>query len=395
MTEVGASSADIFIINSCTVTGEADKKAEKFIRKIKRENPRVKILVTGCYAVLEKDIERLESLPEVSLVVPGSNKMKLSAVLSEFCEASVPESVSSESVTGLSGHTRAFLKVQDGCNQKCSYCKVNIVRGPSTSKAEEEVLSELKGLIEGGYKEIVLTGICLGSWRVPEDRKLSDLLFKIERIEGDFRVRLSSLEPNHIDDDLVMAVATSSKICAHLHIPLQSGSDRVLKEMNRRYTTGDFENMVTRLRRDIPLCGVTMDIIAGFPGESDRDFEDTKEFIRKIRPSRLHVFKYSDRMGTRSFDMPDKISPLVAKKRVEELIKLGDELELEFSRKFIDQEVEVLVEHITKKGKIEGYTSEYVRVQSDLLKDFQGEIEKFTISHVDKSGPFAVPKGKS
>ena len=386
--------ADLFIVNSCTVTGEADKKTERFIRRVKRENPNAKILVTGCYAVLERDIKKLESFPEISMVVPGNEKMKIPDILSSFCDVKTSGNTPAEGVSGLSGHTRAFLKVQDGCDQTCSYCKVNIVRGPSVSKSEEDVLSELGRLIEKGYKEIVLTGICLGSWEGSGGEKLDYLLRKIERLEGDFRVRLSSIEPNHIDHSLIDIIASSSKICSHLHIPLQSGSDRVLKMMNRRYDRGDFESIVRTLRDVVPLCGVSMDIIAGFPGETDRDFQDTEDFVEKIRPSRLHVFKYSAREGTRSFDMPDKVPQDIAKKRVEDLIKLGDKLESEFCHKFIGQEVEVLVEHKDQKGICEGYSSEYIRVQSDILEPFQGKIAKFCIDNVDKSGPFAIPRAK-
>lgn len=358
-TESKSKEVDLVIINSCTVTSQADAKTRKLIRRAKKENPLAKVVVTGCYAVQKEDINFLESLQEVDMVVPNKEKLHLPVKVSAlFCgkkEASLKEEISS-----FSAHTRAFLKVQDGCDQKCSYCKVNIVRGPSVSRREKEILEEAARLIKAGYKEIVLTGICLGSWKGEASRDLSHLIEKIANLEGSFRIRLSSIEPNHITSGLIDKIQSLDKLCKHLHIPLQSGSDRILKLMNRSYTLKDFQSVIRKIRKKMPLFGITMDVIVGFPGETEEDFKKTVRFLSRIKPSRLHVFTYSDRKGTLSYGMKDKVPFDVARRRTTELIALGEELKMRFSEKFTGREVDVLLE-----GSGEGYSGEYVRIELD------------------------------
>jgi threonylcarbamoyladenosine tRNA methylthiotransferase MtaB len=393
--EVGASSADAGIINSCTVTAKADSKTRKLIHKLKKENPSMKIFATGCCAVFEEDIKTLGEMPEVYRVIPNKEKMALpSAVNSVYCSSAGNEPAK-ERVSGFDSHTRAFLKIQDGCDQTCSYCKVNLVRGPSRSKEKNEILEELEHLTGAGYKEIVLTGICLGAWKGPGGEKLSDLLNDIEKIEGDYRIRLSSIEPNHIDDTLIGSITGSKRICRHLHIPLQSGSGKVLKAMNRRYDPAQFEELIRKLRAKEPLMGITMDVIVGFPGETENDFKETFDFIRRVRPSRMHVFSYSDRKGTRSFGMKDKVPSDEIKKRADRLIELGEKLKSEFCRQFIGREVEVLVEKRTKNnapGRAssldnipEGYTGEYVKVRSTDFSGREGSLIRTKAAFVGDS----------
>ena len=367
--ESGAREADLAIINSCTVTDRADKKTVKLIRKVKRENSGAKIFVTGCYAVFAEDIKKLRSLPEVYRVVPGGDKLRLPLILSSLFGKGGSDKQVKEQVSGFDFHTRAFVKIQDGCDQNCSYCKVSLVRGPSRCRGEQDILAEMIRLVKAGYREIVLTGICLGAWRGNEGRGLPDLLKKIEGLKGDFRVRLSSIEPNHIDDALIKTIAASRKVCRHLHVPLQNGSDRILDAMNRRYTTGQFSRLVGRIRKRMPLAGLTMDVIAGFPGESEKDFKRTLKFIRKIKPSRLHVFRYSDRNGTRSFSSSGKVPLEISKNRVERLMRTGNELQAEFCAKFVNREVDVLVEQRSGRTFLEGYTGEYLRMK---LNGFPG-----------------------
>ncbi|MGB3057157.1 MAG: tRNA (N(6)-L-threonylcarbamoyladenosine(37)-C(2))-methylthiotransferase MtaB, partial [Candidatus Omnitrophota bacterium] len=296
--EADADQAEVGIVNSCTVTSKADGKTRKLVRKLKKSNPFSRIFVTGCCAVFSEDIEELESLPEVHKVVPNRDKMKLPFIIgSEYGKETDNQPVE-ERVSGFDLHTRAFLKVQDGCDRRCSYCKVNLVRGPSRSKDKKDVIEELVRLVGRGYKEIVITGICLGGWKGAGGEKFSDLLRDVDGLTGDFRIRLSSIEPDHIDEDLIDVISGSSRICHHLHIPLQSGSDKILKLMKREYDTGKLEELIAGIRKKIPLVGITMDVICGFPGESDEDFERTLFFIEKVRPTRLHVFSYSDRKGT-------------------------------------------------------------------------------------------------
>ncbi len=373
--------ADLFVVNSCTVTAQADVKTRRLIKKIKKDNPHVKIFVTGCAAVFDEDVEKLRSMEEVYEVVRNSDKTKLPLLVDSTRGVSHGEEELTEEVSGFSSHTRAFLKVQDGCDQKCSYCKVNLVRGPSRSRDEKEILSEVKRLAAGGFREIVLTGICLGSWKGDSGRDLSALLCEINGIEEDFRIRLSSIEPNHVDSRLIDEVASLDKVCNHLHIPLQSGSDIVLEKMKRRYNTAQFQDMVTRLREKIPLIGLTMDIICGFPGETEEDFYMTLETVRRINPSRLHVFKYSDRKGTGSFLMKDKVPSSVAKDRVSLLIKLGYDLQRKFCESFVDKQVEVLIED--ESDTLRGYTGEYVHARMESAAQ-KGLLIQAKVKSVDK-----------
>ena len=373
--ESASSGADVAIINSCTVTGKADSKTKRLIRKIKKDNPKTRIFVTGCYIVFDEDTRAAQKMPEVYRVIPNSKKMELPHILSSLYGMEGACQREKEKVSGFESHTRAFLKIQDGCDQKCSYCKVNLVRGPSQSKEKREIIEEFISLTQAGYKEIVLTGICLGAWKGEEGEELSDLLKEIEKIEGDFRVRLSSIEPNCISDPLIDFIAGSKKACHHLHIPLQSGSDKVLKLMNRRYNASQCKEI-------IPLMGITMDVISGFPGETDEDFRETVNFIQEIKPSRMHIFGYSDRKGTPAFEMKDKIPSCKVKTRVKQLIGIGEKLQEDFCSKFVGKEVEVLVEE-----RHTGYSGEYVKVTLDDLSGQEGSLVRVKAQEKDQNSP--------
>jgi threonylcarbamoyladenosine tRNA methylthiotransferase MtaB len=392
-TESDPEDADIFILNSCTVTDTADVKTRKLIRKVKRDNPRVKIFVTGCYAVFKEDIENLSSMPEVDEVIPGKDKEDLPIIIDSLFAGKAGGAVKS-GISAFSGHTRAFLKVQDGCDQDCSYCKVNLVRGPSRSRHEDRIIDELTRLVSCGFKEIVLTGICLGSWKGSRGQDLASLIESAESVKGSFRIRLSSLEPNHITDPLIETVAGSKKVCRHLHIPLQSGSDRILSLMSRRYDTSEFRQLIGRIRSKMPLAGLTMDLITGFPGEGEEDFAASREFVNEIKPSRLHVFKYSDRKGTVSSGFSDKVPADIAKARVSRLIADGDMLQVEFCKRFVGKEVEVLIEEKSGGIWVEGYSGEYLRVRTDGTGADKGNIVSVAVESVDEDIPCLVGKVK-
>lgn len=357
-------SADVFIINSCTVTEEADSKTMRIIRRVKKDNPRIKIFVTGCCTVLNDDINKMRSMSEVYMVVPGKEKMNLPRILESDLhlvkEKNSPEL--KEEAIGLKSHTRAFLKIQDGCDQDCSYCKVRIVRGRSVPKDEDRMLDSIINFSKESFKEIVLTGICLGAWQ-NGSRSLTELLEKIEALQGDFRLRLSSIEPNYITDSLIDLMSSSKRICRHLHIPLQSGSDKILRAMNRKYTALEFAKLIERIRKKMPLIGISMDVMTAFPGESENDFKETLIFLKKICPSRLHVFRYSDRKGTRAYTMKDKVLDTAAKERTRSLVTLGECLAEQFSTTFIGRDVDILTEKLLGNDMLEGYTGEYVRVK--------------------------------
>jgi len=362
--ETEETKADVVIINSCTVTGEADRKTRKLIKSIKKNNPGTRVIVTGCYAVSDDDIARLYSMREIFRVVPNSIKTDIPLILNSlYGVGPAAHGGIYDNISGFDSHTRAFVKIQDGCDQSCSYCKVTLVRGPSRSRERSEILEEVERLINAGYREVVMTGICLGAWKGKCNEDLAGLLKGIEDIRGDFRIRLSSLEPNYISSELLEVISGSKRICKHLHIPLQSGSDRVLALMKRRYNTRQFRDLVRRVRSLMPMAGITMDVIAGFPGEEEKDIDLTVSFLKEIAPSRLHIFKYSDRAGTLASEMGKKVSPGTAKERVERLISLGRELQSEFAKKFIARDVDVLVEGGPEGHFVSGYTSEYIRVK--------------------------------
>ncbi len=368
--ESDPSTADIFILNSCTVTSHADRKTEKLIRRVKRENPAVKLVVTGCYAVLKEDILALQSLPEVWKVVHGKDKMKLPFMLDlpdakdeKAKKITCPE----EKISGFSRHNRAFLKIQDGCQRRCSYCKVNLVRKTIWFKKEANIFSEAAGLIEKGYRELVLTGICLGAWRNSRGESISALLRELNLIEGDFRVRLSSIEPDLVDESLIETIVSSKKVCRHLHIPLQSGSDRILRMMNRGYTAAEFKTLIKRIRARMPLVGITTDVIVGFPGESEEDFKHTVQLVEEIKPSRMHVFMYSDRKGTPAFEFREKVPFEVAKSRRKHLVEIGDWLQEEFCINFYGKTVDIVLEKASDNTS-QGYTAEYIRVRLNTIK---------------------------
>jgi threonylcarbamoyladenosine tRNA methylthiotransferase MtaB len=385
--EKGEKIADVVVINSCTVTAHADTKTRKYIKHIRKHNPGVKIIVTGCYAVDPEDVITLEGTGEIHAVVPNRDKMTVPNIVKALFSAGAEAQAMNEWVSEFDSHTRAFVKIQDGCDHVCAYCKVRIVRGPSRSRDKEDILNEIKRLSANGYREIVLTGICLGSWRGKDGGAFSGLVREIEAIDADIRVRLSSLEPDQIDEELLAVISSSRKICRHFHIPLQSGSDRILALMKRRYTAGRFELLVEKIRGIMPDAGITMDIISGFPQETDVDFQATCSFIEKIRPSRLHVFSYSDRKGTLSSSMPGKVGHKVIKDRVEKIIKLGEKLQHDFAASFLGREVSVLIEGKPRGDTLTGYTSEYVQVSLRGFEKSEGEIVKIIPTDIEGSCP--------
>ncbi len=369
--EVSSAIADYIIINTCTVTSQADAKNRKMIRSMAKENPNAKIIVTGCYAVKSEDVAEISAIDGVFQVVSNDDKMKIPLMLSKDREPACGEDLK---ITGFESHTRAFVKIEDGCSETCTFCKVRLVRGKVKCRRKSEIISEIIGLLDNGHKEIVLTGICIGLWLGENNETLADLMKDVNAIERDFRIRVSSIEPNHVDTRFIEAMASSSRVCRHLHVPLQSGSDKILKLMSRRYTAAGYANIIKNIRARMPLIGVTMDVIVGFPGEAESDFKDTIRLIRDVEPSRLHVFTYSDRKGTAASRLPGKLERGIVKDRVSELIAVGDDLQRKFAQKFIGKEVEVLLESNIRDNALSGYTREYVQFEYSSDTALSGEI---------------------
>ena len=353
--------ADICVVNTCTVTSTSDSKSLKSIRyKLKKKNKCV--IATGCMVDAE-DLD-LGKLKGVDFIIKNKDKYSIPYIIKGASRASEFRT----QITGFENHARAFVKIQDGCNNRCSYCKVSVVRGKSKSRDFEEVLNECKILIRNSYKEIVLTGICLGSYGkdISKDISLLKLIIELCKIKGDWRIRLSSIEPKDVTDGLISQIKSEEKLCKHLHIPFQSGDDKILKRMNRPYAASDYIGIVNKLRKAIPDIAISTDIMTGFPGEKEVNFQNTLDFIREIRPMRLHAFGFSKRIGTPAYNYKDDVNIALKKNRERALIGAMEEFSREFNGMFIGKIARVLVEDKRdRQGFLQGYTDRYIKVLID------------------------------
>ncbi len=358
--------ADIFIINSCSVTHKADKGCRNRITHFKKINPKGKVAVAGCYAEFASD-RKLLSVSGAHYLIKNSEKIKIADILKNTKISG--SSRENFNISDFENRDKAFLKIQDGCDHKCSYCKVRLVRGRSKSRPEVDVMEECRRILKKGFKEITLTGICLGAWGmdIGKNERLCNIVSRILALPGDFRVRLSSIEPIYINDSLIKLIASNDKLCEHLHVPLQSGDDAVLKRMRRPYTTRSFQSIIARIRKNVPNAAFTTDVLAGFPGETEASFKKTLKFLKRVKPSRMHVFSYSRREGTEAAAYSDEIRPEVTKKRTRALNVLNKSLMDEFAKRFLNKKERVLIEsdRDKKTGLLAGYTSFYVRVLVD------------------------------
>ncbi|CCB86619.1 putative methylthiotransferase CPn_0477/CP_0277/CPj0477/CpB0496 [Parachlamydia acanthamoebae UV-7] len=360
--------ADVCIVNTCTVTETADLQSKHDVRQLSKENPQAKIVVTGCAA--EQNAQIFASIKGVEHVVLNKEKDQLVQTL--FPEEDVPEF----SIKNFDAHTRAFVKVQDGCNEFCTYCIIPYVRGRSRSRTIPEIIDEVKDLISNGFKEIVLTGINIGDFDgnpaegMPPHR-LVDLVRAVDQVPGLKRLRISSIDPDEIDDELADAVLNGAKTCHSMHIVLQSGSNVVLKRMNRKYTRQIFLNTIDRLRQADPNFTFTTDIIVGFPGETETDFAETMEIMQEVQFAKVHMFPYSERKRTRAALMPNKVPPDVIKKRKQELLRSAEHQAYLLRERFVGQRMTVLTEsgHISRPGEISGHTENFLNVW--ITGDFQ------------------------
>jgi threonylcarbamoyladenosine tRNA methylthiotransferase MtaB len=361
--------ADVYVINTCTVTGESDRSSRQVIYRAKRRSPDAKIIVTGCYAQMDKEF--LESLPGVSLVVKQEDKGKLPFMITQLLgREAKAEEIDDQffgfGVKGLTKHTRALVKIQDGCEKNCAYCVVPFARGKERSREVGQIISEINDLVYNGYKEVVLTGVHVG--RYNQDgfglAELTKSILKETKVE---RIRYSSIESKEFSDELIDLISKSDRICRHLHIPLQSGDDVILQKMKRDYSTGEYRELVKKISHKIPDVMIGADVIVGFPGETDEQFENTCQFIRSSPVNYLHVFSYSDRKGTVASSMPDKIDPQVIHKRSDILHDLGNEKWITYMCRFIGKKLSVLIENRRDKktGRLTGLSGNYIRVLLD------------------------------
>lgn len=381
-----SSEADVYVINTCTVTGKSDKEARQIIRRVIRNNPRGKIVVTGCYSQLYP--EQLKKIPGINLVLGNREKEDILNYLKTLDGDNGPKVCISDiskvrefgglNLSDFKTRSRAFIKIQDGCNSGCSYCVVPLARGRNRSQSLEEVCCQIRMFIKKGFKEIVLTGIHLGTYGddLEGDFNIVKLLKKLIKMKGLFRIRLSSIEPKEITDELIDLLSSSFKICPHLHIPLQSGDDEILVAMNRNYNRKDYLSLIDRLTKRIPLINVGADVMVGFPGEDEKRFLNTYNLIREMPLGYLHVFSFSKRVGTPANYMKGEVSGKVKKERSEALRELGLRKKIEFRQRFIGRELNVLIESKRDRdtGFLRGYTENYIPVLVDSQEHRDGEI---------------------
>ncbi len=366
-----AAGPDVAVVNTCTVTGVADAKARRLIRHIARTLPRCRILVTGC--MVNRAREQLLLLPGVWQAVPNERKAEIAAlVVGETARPMGQADTFGQGISDFAGHTRAFVKVQDGCDAGCAYCIVPSVRGAPRSRPLADVVEEVNRL-SGRFNEIVLTGVHLGVYRDVSGAGLAELASRVLAETTVRRVRLSSIEVAELTPELLDVAASSERFCPHFHVPLQSGSDRVLRLMNRRYTAGEFLAALDRMRRRLDRPALTTDVIVGFPGETDEDFAKTVATCRAAGFSRVHIFRYSERPGTAAASRRDRCSASVAADRHKELERVAAELALRYKEAFLGETVEVLTETSRdRSGRLCGYTSRYLRVLFDGPDELRG-----------------------
>lgn len=379
--------ADIYIINTCTVTNMADRKSRQMLRRVKQINPNSLLVIVGCYVQVGK--EELEKIDEIDLILGNNEKNEIVKYVEEYKEKiSIVSDINKQEEYKEFGDTtytekvRAFIKVQDGCNNFCSYCIIPYARGRVRSRKIENIISEITDIAKNGIKEVVITGIHIASYGRDFKEKISliDLLEEINKIEGIERIRLGSLEPNLITEEFIKRLGKLEKICDQFHMSLQSGCDETLKRMNRKYTTKEFEESIKKLRRVYPNSLLTADIIVGFPGETDEEFNTTYNFLKKIGFYKIHTFKYSKRKGTVAEKMPDQISPELQEERSKKIIELSNEMQRKYNDNYIGKEVKVLFEE--KQGKYyRGHTTNYMIIQVETEEDLENKIR---IVQIDK-----------
>lgn len=384
--------ADVYVINTCTVTHMSDRKSRQYIRRMKKKNPDAIIAVVGCYSQVSP--EEILSIDEVNLVMGTNDRKKIveevkkidaSRKVSTVDDIMKVKAFEEIEINKTNGKTRAFMKIQDGCDRYCSYCIIPYARGRVRSRDLESIVKEVENLASNGYKEVVLTGIHVASYGKDikdSDIKLLDVIKQINDIEGIERIRLSSVEPILFTDEFVEAVSTMDKVCPHYHLSLQSGCDETLKRMKRRYTTEEYKAIVDRLRAAIPNVSITTDVIVGFPGETNEEFDKTYEFLKDIELTHMHVFKYSPRKGTPAATMENQVDPSTKNDRSEKLLQLNEENFNKFGQKMLDKEFNVLFEQKVGDNKYEGLTENYVKVIVESDNDISEQILKVKIKDV-------------
>ena len=375
--------SDIYIVNTCTVTNMSDRKSRQMLRRVKELNPQAIIVACGCYAQVGK--AELEKIKEIDLILGNNEKKDIVEYVEEYMQKQEHKSIINDLMSQkefiefgditFTEKTRAVIKIQDGCDRFCSYCIIPYARGRVRSRLPDNIISEITEIAKEGIKEVVITGIHIASYGKDFNKSytLIELLEEINKIEGIERIRLGSLEPLIITEDFVNRIEKLEKICHHFHLSLQSGCDKILKSMNRRYTIEQFINIVDLLRKKFNDIILTTDIIVGFPGETDSDFEETYNFLSDIKFYKTHIFKYSQRKGTKASQMKNQISGEVKEKRSKRLIELSNKNQKEYNESYIGKKVEVLMEE-QKNNVYQGHTKNYILAHCESNEDLENKI---------------------
>lgn len=384
--------ADVYVINTCSVSQRADRECKKIIRSAVRKSPEAFIIVTGCYAQLRP--EEVASIAGVDLVLGTQEKFNLFDHCNSFIKNNSPQVFVSEiknandfgiAYSGeVDERTRAFLKVQDGCDFQCSYCTIPLARGSSRSQSIETSVSQARWLADKGYKEIVLSGVNVGDFGKATENNLLILLKALVAVDGIERIRVSSIEPNLLTDELVNFILESDKLCNHFHIPLQSGSNEILRAMRRRHTREDFQKLITYIKSKDNSAGIGSDVIVGFPGETDKLFDETYFFLLGLPLSYLHVFTYSERPDTPAASYSNSIQPKARFYRSEKLRILSTKKRFEFNTQFVGQKLNVLYETNIKNGFVSGFSTNYIRVKTKATEDLFNRVVPTLINNVKK-----------
>ena len=380
---------NIVVINTCSVTSIADQKSRQIVRREKRNNKDAVVAVMGCYS--QKNADYVINECKADIVVGTSNRVKLVEYVKTFLKERKPIidvepkprefKYESFGTFSLPSTTRAYIKVEDGCNNFCTYCTIPYTRGVARSRPRQEIVSEIKSLISHGYLEFVITGIHTAHYGLDlKDETFSSLIEELLNIDGLYRLRISSIEESEIDDKFIELLKTKDNIANHLHMPLQSGSPTVLKRMGRKYNVDDFINKVKRIREARPDIAITTDVIVGFPNETEEEFLETVNFIKKVNFAELHVFPFSAREGTPAYKMSGQVPANVKAKRVQTLLELSEKLKEDYRRKFVGKELEVIIEEKDKKtGLMRGHSSNYLMLEDDLPESSIGKIVKIKV----------------
>ena len=386
--------ADVYLINTCTVTNIADRKSRQMLHKARKMNPDAIVVAAGCYA--QTDTAKLKEDVSVDIILGNNQKHQIADILEEYekehkktsrvIEINRTKEYEGLSISRTAEHVRAYIKVQDGCNQFCTYCIIPYARGRVRSREMQDVVREVRTLADNGYQEVVLTGIHLSSYGIDFDgqRHLSDLIRAVHEIEGIRRIRLGSLEPGIVTEEFAGELAAMPKICPHFHLSLQSGCDTTLKRMNRRYTSEEYYEKCRILRKYFDDPALTTDVIVGFPGETEEEFRESFDFVDKVDFYETHIFKYSKREGTKAASMPDQVDEQVKAQRSARLIALGEKKRKAYEERFIGKTVEVLVEEdaVLDGKKVQtGHTKEYIKIALDAQENLRNCIVNVQIDN--------------